>query len=225
MNVVGFIPYWLDYKDKNEAEGTNQKKLAGKHLINYSLQILNHVESIVDTVIYASNEEVLDYVNDDCDYSFWKRPDYLDHGDVTIEEIITEFLKKSDADIIVLLHPNCPFLKAETVSECIDAVKSHDYDSAFTAYKFHKFSWYKGVPLNYSLDDVATPKLGNVEPIVIEQASLYVFTREAFQKKSRRIGEHVYIKEISHFEGHEVNEIDDFAVAELIINSGMSQEI
>tara|TARA_R110002050_G_scaffold57423_3_gene128981 strand:+ start:120621 stop:121298 length:678 start_codon:yes stop_codon:yes gene_type:complete len=225
MNIVGFIPYWLDYNDTNKKAGTNQKKLAGTHLINYSLQALNHVNAIDNVVIFASNEKVLDYVDKGCEYSFWKRPDYLDQEDVTIEEIISEFLNKSDADIVVLLHPNCPFLKIETISECIEAVKSGEYDSAFTAYKFHKFAWYKSRPLNYSLDDVATPKLIDIEPIIIEQASLYVFTKTAFQKSSRRIGSQVYIKEISHIEGHEVNEVDDFAVAELIINSGMSKEI
>lgn len=221
MTVISLIPYWLDYSAEQKAIAKNKKILAGHHLINYSINALNQIDSIDDVVIFASNDKVLDYIDDDCRYTFWKRPDYLDHMSVSIEDIISEFMKKAEADIIVLLHPNCPFLEAKTIADCISKVQSGKYDSAFTAYKYHKFSWHKGKPLNYSLEHSSTPRLSDIEPIIIEQGSLYVFTRESFQKKSRRIGEKVYIKEINHFEGHEVNEIEDFEIAELIINSGM----
>ena len=220
MKIVGFIPYWLNYKSEQD---DNLKKLSGRHLINYSLNLLNKIDYIDDTVIFASNPKILDYIEDDLEYTFLKRPDYLDKNDITIEDIITEFLKKNDADIIVLLHPNSPFLQTETVSECIEKVKSGKYDSAFTAYEYHKFAWFKGKPLNYSLAE-ETPKVQDIEPIILEQASLYVFTKEMFVKESKRIGKHVFIKNINHFEGHDVNEPEDFEIAELIVNSGMYKE-
>ncbi len=220
MKIVGFIPYWLDYKGE---QNNNLKKLAGRHLINYSISLLNKIDYIDDITIFASNPKILEYIEDDLEYSFLKRADYLDQNNITIEEIISEFLKKSDADIIVLLHPNSPFLQLDTVSECIEKVKSGKYDSAFTAYEYHKFAWFKGKPLNYSLSD-ATPKLQDIEPVILEQASLYVFTKELFMKQSKRIGEHVFIKNINHFEGHDVNEPEDFEIAELIVNSGMYKE-
>lgn len=223
MKIVGFIPYWLDYNPTTQKVNKNQRKLAGRHLINYSLALLNRIALIDDIVIFASNPKVLDYIDNDIDYSFVKRPEYLDQDDITIEEIISEFLKKSDADVIVLLHPNSPFLQLKTVSTCIDKVRSGEYDSAFTAYNYRKFAWFNGEPLNYSLSE-ATPKLTEIKPVIIEQASLYVFTRKLFIEKSRRIGENYFIKEIDHFEGHDVNEPVDFEIAELIVNSGMFKE-
>jgi CMP-N-acetylneuraminic acid synthetase len=224
LKIVGFIPYWLDYSTTTHKVNKNQRKLAGRHLINYSLTLLNRISFIDEIVIFASNPKVLEYVDNDLDYSFLQRPDYLDQDDITIEEIISEFLNESDADVIVLLHPNSPFLQLETVATCIEKVKSGKYDSAFTAYKYHKFAWYQGKPLNYSLNE-ATPKLEEIEPVILEQASLYVFTRKLFLDKSRRIGDNYFIKEINHFEGHDVNEPDDFEIAELIINSGMYKEL
>jgi len=223
LKIVGFIPYWLDYSTTTQKINKNQRKLAGRHLINYSLTLLNRISAIDDIVIFSSSRKVLEYVDKDLDYSFLQRPDYLDQDDITIEEIITEFLKQSDADIIVLLHPNSPFLQLETVTTCIEKVKTGKYDSAFTAYKYHKFAWYRGKPLNYSLNE-ATPKLEEIEPVILEQASLYVFTRKLFLEKSRRIGDNHFIKVINHFEGHDVNEPEDFEIAELIINSGMYKE-
>lgn len=220
MKIVGFIPYWLDYRTDHTVVDKNVNKLSGHHLINYSIKLLNSVSIINDVVIFASSPKVLEYIDDDLKYSFWRRPDFLDKENVTIEEIIGEFLKKSDADIIVLLHPNSPFLQKETVSECIEQVQSGDYDSAFTAYKYHKFAWFGGKPLNYDLE-AATPKLDEIEPVILEQASLYVFTKKMFLERLKRIGENVFIKEVGYFEGHDVNEPEDFEIAELIINSGM----
>ncbi len=217
MKIVGFIPYWLDYNK-------NMQKLAGRHLINYSLSLLNKAEFIDEIVVFASCPDIIEHIERDLDYSFWQRPIYLDQEDITIEEIIFEFLKNSDADIIVLLHPTSPFLQIATLSECIEKVRLGTNDSAFTAYKHHKFAWYKGKPLNYSLNK-ATPKLKEIEPIILEQASLYVFSRKMFINKSRRIGDNSFIKEINHFEGHDVKEVEDFEIAELIINSGMYQEL
>lgn len=218
MKVVGFIPYWLNYKT------TKMKKLAGRYLINYSLSLLNRVGSIDEIVIFSSTPQVLDYIEEGVDYSFIKRPEYLDENSISIEEIIAEFLKKMDADIIVLLHPNSPFLQKKTLSDCIDKVKSGLNDSAFTAYKYHKFAWYKGVPLNYNLNK-PTPNLKNIEAVVLEQASVYVFTKKMFIDKLQRIGNTPFVKEINHFEGHDVSCDEDFEIAELIVNSGMYQEI
>mgnify|MGYP006447779081 CR=1 FL=1 len=113
-----------------------------------------------------------------------------------------------------------PFLKKETIFSCIEKVKSSLYDSAFVVSKANKLAWYKGNTLNYSLDR-DTPSSSSIEPIVLESSSVYVFTRELFQRTHSRIGPNSFMVEIGHFEGLEVDRKDDYLVAELIINSGL----
>lgn len=224
MKTVGFIPYWIGYDNKIQKVNKNTKTLAGRHLINYSLNLLNRIPLLDDIVVFSSNTKVLNYINSDLEYTFLKRPEYLDDNDVSIEDIINEFLKVTDVDVIVLLHPNSPFLQLNTIIDCITKVQSGEYDSAFTAYKYQKFAWFNGKPLNYSLSK-PTPKLKELEPVILEQASLYVFTKKLFTNLSRRVGDKVYIKYINHFEGHDINDDEDFEIAELIINSGMYKEL
>ena len=40
-----------------------------------------------------------------------KRDSSLDSQEVSIEDIVEKFLQNSDADIIVLMHPRCPFIE------------------------------------------------------------------------------------------------------------------
>jgi len=121
------------------------------------------------------------------------------------------------------VHPKSPFLKHETIQSCIDKVVSGEFDSAFIAHSIRKHAWFKGERLNYSAN-TDTPALSDIEPILIEASSVYVFTRLLFSQHRSRIGSNPYVKEIGHFEGLEVDRLDDFEMAELIINAGLDKE-
>lgn len=221
MKVVGFIPFWMGYHPQTGTPINRAvRKLGGLPVINYSLNVLNQSRLVAETVIFASDNEIAGYVEPDYTYSYMQRPGSLDDDNVSIEEIISAFLEVSDADVFVLMHPNSPFIQLETLNDCISSVLSGDYDSAFTAYTFQKFCWFNGKPLNYELG-APTPKLRDVDPIVLEQSSLYVFSRDIFVKERKRVGGRTYVRNINHFEGHDLVEEEDFELAELIVNSGM----
>jgi len=225
MKIVGLIPYWLDYEivEKQQVH-KNLKKLGGSYLINYSLNSLNRTPSVDSTYVFASNKKILNYIEADKELHFLERPVSLDSNNVSIEDIIDSFLEKIDTDVIVMMHPNTPFLQSSTIQECIDSVCSKSYDSAFTAFQHKKLAWFDGKPLNYSLSE-PTPHLSKLEPVVIEQSALYVFSKESYLDSRSRIGKKPFMKIINHFEGHEINEIEDYQVAELIVNSGMYSEL
>ena len=221
MKTVALIPYWSEYSFPNKSiKHRDTIKIGGRALINYTIEVASHIHEIDDIVIYSSNNEVFNLIEESFKCKFLKRDRTLDSQKVSIEDIIDAFLKESDADIIVLLHPKNPFLKKETIFSCIEKVKSSLYDSAFVVSKANKLAWYKGNTLNYSLDR-DTPSSSSIEPIVLESSSVYVFTRELFQRTHSRIGPNSFMVEIGHFEGLEVDRKDDYLVAELIINSGL----
>ena len=219
MKTVGLIPFWF-----NNGNSRDIKKLAGKHLIAYTVSLLNSSDLIDETIIYASNKKVLDYIDLELTVKYLQRAIELDSKDILIEDIIESFFKDYEAETIVLIHPYSPFLTKETLNKCITEVQSNRYDSAFTAIETKKFTWYKGSPLNFDRDK-KSPKLKNLEPTISEQGLLYVINRDTFLKQKSRVGKCPYMHIINHFEGHEINEQQDFEIAELIINSGMFQGV
>jgi len=224
MNIVALIPFWADYESLGgEVSNRPLVNIGGKSLINRTVEIINRVNSIKEVVIFASNDKILDYLNDKIRYRFIKRDQSLDSENTSIEDIIESFLSSSDADIVVLIHPRSPFIKPETIQECIDKVTLFDFDSAFVANSVRKHAWFKGETLNYSRNG-DTPALSDIDPILVETASVYVFTRVLFNNERRRIGQKPYVKEVGHFEGFEIDRDDDFEIANLIINSGLDRE-
>lgn len=219
MKTVGLIPFWF-----NNGESRDIKKLAGRYLIEYTIALLNSSDLIDETIVYASDNKILDYIDSELDVKYLQRDIRLDRKDILIEDIIESFFQDYLAQTIVLLHPYSPFLTKETLNRCITKVQSKEHDSAFTAIETKKFSWYKNSPLNFDIDK-KSPKLKDLEPIVYEQGLLYVIPKETFLKYKSRVGRDRYIHTINHFEGHEINEDKDFEIAELIINSGMFQGV
>lgn len=218
MKVIGLIPFWFGKND-----GRDLKKLAGRYLIEYTAELLSTIESMDSTVVYSSNKEIIKYINEDLGINHLKRAEHLDDENILVEDIINQFFTDYDeADIIVLMHPLCPFIKRTTLEECIEMVKSGKYDSSFTALEYQKFAWFKNEPLNFDKTKYS-PKLRSLDKVIIEQGLTYVISKKAFIENKNRIGKNPYMKIINHFEGYEINDIKDFEIAELIVNSGMYQ--
>ena len=60
-----------------------------------------------------------------------ERPEFLDLPTSNFSQIFENFTKTVDADIYVYAHATAPFITVETMKECISAVSSGKYDSAF----------------------------------------------------------------------------------------------
>lgn len=219
MKITAFIPYWLEYHESHE-----MKKLSGKYLINYTVEQLINCDLVEEIIVYASNEKIMDYVDEKDFVTYLKRPGFLDDNSIAIEQVIEEFLKVNDSDIIVLIHPNSPFLSKKTITECIEKVIDNTHESSFVAYKFNNLAWFENKPLNYSLE-FNTPHMDEISPIILELSSLYVFKRKVFERSHRRIGENPFICIVNHFEGHGINNQEDFEIAELIVNAGMYPKV
>jgi len=217
MRIVGLVPSRLN---SERVPSKNIKKLGGISLVNYTMRALNQVPLIDESVVFASEPSICEFIQHGLTFRFLERPQSLDSQNTKIQDIIREFLNMDKADIIVLLHITSPFLRHETISDCIEQVASGKFDSAFTAHAVNKFCWFRGKPLNYSLDK-PTPRTQDIDPVIVEQSSLYVFKRDVFEKTGQRISDNSFVKYIDHFEGHDIDTPEDFRIAELIVNTGM----
>ena len=130
MKIIALIPFWSSYKTFKESLLCKPLvKIGGKSLINRTIEIINHIKLIDKTVVFTSDSEVSDHIEDNINYEIIPRDANLNSEKTSIEDIISEFLKVSDADIIVLIHPKSPFIRPKTIEECIEKVLSEGFDS------------------------------------------------------------------------------------------------
>lgn len=213
MRTTIFMPIKLN---SERTPGKNIKKFDdGTPLMQVPLKtaLKAQKDGVVDRIIvYCSNDEVKNYIPDGVE--FIKRPDYLDTQSTKCGDIIEEFLKSVDSDIYVMYHATSPFITEEHLTECINAVKSGKYDSAFSAKKLQNFIWYKNKPLNFSLN--CAPRTQDMEPYYCELSSPYVFTKKVFDKYHGRTGESPYICECSEIEAIDIDYPEDFDLANAV---------
>ena len=211
MNIVAVMPIKL----KNErCPGKNTRLLGSKPLLQFELDSLKATGLCTSINVYCSDEAVVPFLP--AGINFIKRSEILDLPTSNFTQIFTAFMNDVDADIYVYAHATAPFITVETMESCINAVLSGEYDSAFCAVKLQDYLWKDGEPLNF--DAANLPRTQDLEPIYQETSGVYVFTKEVFQKYHRRIGVKPYIKEVSFKEAVDIDNPEDFELAQIMLN-------
>lgn len=193
--------------------GKNTMMLGDKPLLRHELDLLLQIEELDDIYVYCSDSTVCSFLP--LGVKYMERPAFLDLPDSNFTQIFENFITKVDADIYVYAHATAPYVSLETMHQCIDAVMSGEYDSAFCAEEIRDYLWKDGKPLNFEATNI--PRSQDLEPIYRETSGVYVFKKDVFLKQRRRIGEKPYIKKVDYRESVDINTYEDFLLAEKLL--------
>ena len=215
MERTGKIVAVMPIKLNNErCPGKNTRSLGGKPLLQHELCNLLKTGLCDSVNVYCSDEAVIPFLPEKV--TFIKRSSVLDLPTSNFNQIFDAFMAQVDADIYVYAHATAPFITEMTMRQCIEAVCSGKYDSAFCAVKLQDYLWQNGVPLNFNPSNL--PRTQDLEPVYQETSGVYVFTRKVYEMYRRRIGEKPFIKEVSFKESVDIDNPEDFALAEVLMN-------
>lgn len=212
MKIVAVVPIKLNNRrlpQKNTKTFTN-----GKPLCYYVLSTLLKIEEIQEVYVYCSNPDIRKYIPEGVRYL--QRSESLDLDSTKMNEVLRNFATDINADIYVMSHTTAPFISKEAIQKGIQAVKAGEYDSAFAAKKLQDFLWSKGKPFNYHLD--AIPRTQDLPVLFEETSGFYIYRREIITEKFRRIGENPYIVEVGEIESIDIDEMEDFIIADAVYN-------
>lgn len=193
---------------------SNTRMLGGKPLLQYELDSLKKTGLCDSINVFCSSEDVIPFIPEGV--NFIKRSKDLDLPTANFNQIFSAFVRELDSDIYVFAHATAPFISVQTMSECIEAVKSGEYDSAFCAEKIQDFLWQNGKPLNF--DATNLPRTQDLQPIYKETSGVYVFTKEVFLEYGRRIGIKPFVKCVGFKEMVDIDNPEDFDLAETLVN-------
>lgn len=210
MKIVALIPVKLD--SKRVAMKSIKAFFDGTPLISFIQKICLKSELIDEIYVYCSDDRIQEYVLPGV--RFLKRPLFLNGDGINANDIISEFIKKVDADIYVNSHVTSPFAKTETIDSCIRHVMGGKYDSAFCAESIKKFMWENGCPLNFDPDHF--PRTQDLPLIYGETCIAYVFRKETFLTYHRRVGMTPYVKEVGRIEAMDIDYPEDFEIANAV---------
>lgn len=212
MKTVAVVPMKLNNRrlpQKNTKCFTN-----GKPLCHYILTTLLKVKGIEEVYVYCSNPDIQKFIP--AEVKYLKRSANLDQDITKMNEVLQSFAVDVPADIYVMTHTTAPFISKDSIERGLRAVESGEYDSSFAAKKLQDFLWKDGVPFNYELNNI--PRTQDLPILYEETSGFYIYKNEVITKLNRRIGENPYIVEVGEVESVDIDEAEDFLIADAIFN-------
>lgn len=218
MIVTALIPMKLN---NERLPSKNTKKFYdGTPLCSLVFDTISSVENINKIYCFCSDETITDYIPKGID--FLKRSKNLDTQTATMNDVIGSFISIIDSDIYVLIHVTSPFIKAKTIFDCVEAVKTGKYDSALSVESLREFLWTDDAPLNYNPEKI--PRTQDLQTVYKETSGVYVFTKDLFLKHNRRVGFNPYFYEVGFIEGIDIDYPEDFDIADAIFKNILNKE-
>ncbi len=210
MKIIAMIPIKLN---NERLPNKNLKRFDdGTPMCHLVFNTLSKVKEIDEIYCYCSNPAIKEYLTGRV--KFLQRSESLDTPQIKRGDIIRAFLNNVDTDILILSHVTSPFLKVDTVRKCITAVKSGNYDSAFTANKFQEYFWKDGKPLNFVASNIVRSQ--DLPVMYNETSGCFTFSRKIFEETGRTVGYNPYICEVDKIEGIDIDYPQDFEIANAI---------
>ena len=219
MKIVAIVPMKLNNRrlpQKNTKRFTN-----GKPLCSYILSTLLEIDKIDEVYVYCSNPEIKEFIPNKV--KFLQRSESLGKDTTSMTEVLTCFTKEVPADIYVMTHTTAPFISKESIQKGLESVVSGKYDSSFAAKKLQDFLWMEGKPFNYTLDNI--PRTQDLQPIYEETSGFYIYTHDVMTELHRRIGENPFIVEIGEIESIDIDEAEDFIIADAVYNHIFKKDV
>lgn len=218
MSGSGFTAIIPMKGNSQRVPGKNVRPIAGRPMYHWIAGALQQARSVDRLVI----ETDADHIAEDARQSFpdavvLRRPAELVGDEVSMNALLAWHLSQLDGERFLQTHATNPMISAETIDRAVAAFEADgDHDSLFSVNRWQTRLYYgDATPLNH--DPEVLIQTQDLEPLYEENSCLYLFTRESFAKKGRRIGEAPKLFETPPFESIDIDEEKDFTLAEFLM--------
>ena len=220
--ITAFIPARGGSKT---VPGKNIKDFAGKPLIVHSIEYALN-SNLVQEVVVSTDDSKISKISRDAGAIIIKRPDELSTETSTTESAVEHYLnsRSKKPEIIVLLQATSPLRPENSLDEAITYFINKKFDSLISIISTHRFFWrVKEDRTAYAeYDYLNRPRRQELQPIdmrYLENGSLYIFTREHFEKTGNRLGGKIGYVEWPEEYSMEIDTLLDFQLVETIYNN------
>jgi len=217
MKVVALLPM----KGNSErVPNKNLKDFSGRPLYHRILNTLLDSKYIDEIVINTDGDRIKEDLSQNYQGKVFinERPEEIIGDFVSMNKIIEYDINKVEADLYVQTHSTNPLLQAKTLDKAIEKMLNNkgEFDSLFSVTKVQTRLYdEKGNPSNHNPQELIRTQ--DLPPLFEENSSFYIFTRQSFKESGgKRIGVKAQMFEMDKVEAIDIDQIQDFIIAESI---------
>ncbi len=201
----------------------NLKLFNNKPLYYYTLNTLLNSKYIDKVAINTDSKDIEKDVKNNFDNRviILKRPEKICGDFVSMNTIINHDVDYFiDNTFFLQTHSTNPLLKTTTLDRGIEkffeVYQVGAHDSVFSVTRFQtRFYEVDGRPINH--DPNVLIRTQDLPILYEENSNFYIFTRESFKNNdNKRIGKTPFLFEIDKVEAIDIDELEDFTIAEAI---------
>ena len=216
--IVALVPMRHDSK---RVPGKNYRLMNGKPLYAYIIETLLSVPEISQVVVDTDSAPVMEGLAQNYpQVKVLLRPENLRLDTTPTNEILMHDTAQVEADLYLQTHSTNPLLKARTISQAIQELRSSwpEYDSLFSVTRWQTRLWDAlGRPVSHN--PAILLRTQDLPPIYEENSCIYLFTRETLVNRRNRLGERPIMFEMDAREATDIDEELDFVIAESLIKN------
>jgi len=187
------------------------------HAVMKSLLASQYIEEVIintDSEIISKNAK--DTFGDSV--TIIERPIEIQGDFVSMNNIISYDLSKLEGEYFLQTHSTNPLLRTETIDSAIEKYFAgiEEFDSLFSVTKVQTRFYDKNAkPINHNPEELLRTQ--DLEPLYEENSNFYIFSKESFKNlDNKRIGINPQIFEVNKLEAVDIDEPEDFKLAELL---------
>ena len=220
MKIVALLPMKAN---SERVKGKNFKNFCGKPLFKWVLDKLLDINEISQVIINTDAQDIL-YENgmEDNEKILVRNRRKEICGDlVSMNLVINDDVENIEADIYLMTHTTNPLISVDTIKKAISkftkALESNqNIDSLFSVNLIQERYYDSAVkPINHDPNNLVRTQ--DLEPWFKENSNLYLFTKASFMKTKARIGEKPMMLVTPANESIDIDNPDDWDLAELMV--------
>lgn len=207
-------------KESQRLPGKNFLPFNGRPLWTWVLEKLEQIpeidEVLVNTDVEFSSEQMKPFPK----VRILVRPDHLLPQTIGGNELAEYDITQTDSEWFIQTHCTNPLTTRSTLRRAIQIYLGHltDHDSLYTVTR-HQARFYTPdrEPLNH--DPSVILRTQDLPPVFEDNGAAFVFSRKSFNEAKGRIGLRPYTLELSKIEALDIDDRDDFRIAEAVARS------
>lgn len=203
--------------NSERVKNKNIRPFCGKPLYHHILQTLDKTYAIDEIIINTDSDQIAaEAPTLSKKIKIHIRPEAIRGDFVSMNRIIEDDISRGETDIVLQTHSTNPLLRSESITKALKAfVENEEKDSLFSVNVYQsRFYGADGKAVNHNPEELLRTQ--DLPPLYEENSNIYIFTKESFAKKQRRIGENPVLFPTPWIESIDIDNEYTFRLAELL---------